>query len=97
MNKDTTIYLKGYTVHQVEHEILGKYYLAHIQTIYALTEFAQNGDRETACRRLDFAQQWINEVKDKFPDISNKAIDLAKKLDEARTTLGLLEKRLETG
>lgn len=96
MTKEPEILLKGYTVHQVESEIIGKYYLAHIQTIYALIEYAQSENIKSACRRLEFAQQWINEVKDKFPDISHSAVSLAEKLKEAKTTLGLLEKKLET-
>lgn len=96
MNKEPEILLKGYTVHQVDHGILGKYYLAHIQTISALIEYAQSGNINAAYRRLEFAQQWINEVKDKFPDISHKAADLAEKLEEAKTALSLLEKKLET-
>lgn len=92
---EETVHLKGYTVHQVEHDILGKYYQAYIGTIRAL-EHAVRGNFEPAYGCLDWAQQNLDEVKQRFPDISEKASHFGEILGQARTALDVLEKKLET-
>ncbi len=95
MTKEPEILLKGYTVHQIEHDILGKYYLAYIGIVRAL-EHATSGNFSSAYDCLDWAEQNLEEVKQRFPDISDKAFAFEDGLMQARNALGVLEKKLET-
>ncbi|MBI2662353.1 hypothetical protein HYX11_02755 [Candidatus Woesearchaeota archaeon] len=98
MNKDITIYLKGYTVHQVEHKILGKHLQAYVGTILAF-EHAVKGDFKNAYYCIDWAQQSFEYVKIGFPDIWLQGAGggaFEEVLARARNTLGKLEKKLET-
>ena len=85
---------KTYTVSQVEHEILGKYYQTYVGTVRAL-EHAVRGNFTDAYGCLNGAQQNLDNVKNRFPDISEKATSFEQILREARTALGMLEKKLK--
>lgn len=91
---DAPITLKGYTVHQVEHDILSKYYQAYIGMVRAF-EHATSGNFNSAYSCLDWAGQNLEEVKQRFPDISDKAVAFVEGLRQARNALGVLEKKLE--
>lgn len=93
--QESAVYLKGYTVHQVEHEILGKYYQAYVGIIRAL-EHVTSENFSSAHNCLDWAGQNLKEVKQIFPDISEKASQFEEILTQARNALSVLEKKLES-
>ena len=99
MNKqESTVYLKGYTVHQVEHEILGKYFQAYVGTVRAL-EYAVEGDFKNVNSSLDWVQENLDAVKDSFPDVwlqGARKGAFEEALGRARKAFGELEKKLET-
>ena len=99
MNKqELTVHSKGYTVHQVEHEILGKYFQAYVGTVRAL-EYAVNGDFKNANSSLDWVQQNLDVVKNTFPDIWLQGAEdgaFEEALGRVRKAFGELKKKLET-